>query len=56
MTKEYEVEKCECGKEAPIEFMAMDEDGLWSCPDCRVDYLQGKIDDIQKIITPEDTE
>ena len=56
MKKSYEVEKCECGKEAPIEFMVMDEDGLWSCPDCRVDYLQNKITEISKIINDEDTE
>jgi hypothetical protein len=37
--KEFEIEKCKCGKEVPVEFMKKDKDGLQMCPECRISQL-----------------
>jgi hypothetical protein len=49
-TKEYEVETCECGAETPVEFMMNDEDGLRVCPECRIEHLNGIINDVMNAI------
>lgn len=38
-TKNYEVVKCECGHECPIDFAIIDEDANYTCPNCHIGHL-----------------
>jgi len=40
--KEFEIVKCECGHEAPIEFAHIDEEGNWTCINCILDEIYNK--------------
>jgi hypothetical protein len=37
-----ETVKCECGKEVPLEFATIDDDGCWTCSECMIDYLKNE--------------
>lgn len=39
-TKEYEVVTCECGKDVPVEFSHIDDEGCWICPECYLDMIE----------------
>lgn len=38
-TKTYETVDCECGKECPVEFAIIDDNGCWTCPTCVIDFI-----------------
>ena len=45
MTKfrKMEIEDCECGHEAPMEFVIHDSDGLGTCPNCVIEELTDRL-------------
>jgi hypothetical protein len=47
-----EINKCECGKECPADFLVHDNDGNATCPSClsdmieeRIEYIEGRLKD-----------
>ena len=37
--KTYEFVKCECGHMCPIDFAIIDEDAIYTCPDCYIEAM-----------------
>lgn len=35
--------KCECGKEVPVEFATLEQDGAWICPDCVMNEINSTV-------------
>lgn len=44
--KFYEIVKCECGHDCPIEFAVINDDSNYTCPDCYIEYLTERIKDM----------
>lgn len=38
-TKNYEIVKCECEHECPVDFAIIDEDANYICPNCYIERL-----------------
>ena len=45
-TKTYEITKCECGHECPIEFARIDDDAIYTCPNCYIDEVNSRIKEL----------
>lgn len=42
-TKIYETISCECGHVCPIEFAIIDEDGIYTCPNCVIKEINDRL-------------
>ena len=38
--KVFEFVKCECGHDCPVEFGIVNDDSVWTCPNCYIEEME----------------